>query len=165
MSEPTLPVWLPELILMEDYSGNWQAFFDAIYQTFCEDFVDDKPSFRGQRLGLKRHPEYDGKSATFWHMISDGKVEDDREPDIRRCERIGWPRPSIENEASDDIKVWSEKKGSDCRILLWNEAACYLVVLNKRKDYILPWTAYTVEYNNQKRKLNKRWERNKDNEI
>lgn len=165
MTETTLPTWLPELILMEDYNGNWQAFFDVVYQTFCDDFVDDKPFFRGQRLGLKRHPEYDGKSATFWHMISDGKVEEDREPDIRRCERIGWPRPTIDNESSEDIRVWCENHRSDSRILLWNEAASYLVVLNKRNGYILPWTAYTVEYNNQKRKLNKRWEKYKDNDI
>jgi len=165
MSNASLPDWLPQLILMEDYNGHWPEFFDVVYQTFCEDFVDDKPTFRGQKLGLKRHPEHDGKSSTFWHMISDGEEEVDREPDIRRCERIAWPRPSIENEYLDDIKVWPEKKGSDRRILLWNETASYLVVLNKRNGYILPWTAYTVVYNNQKRKLNKRWERYKDNEI
>lgn len=165
MSYTSLANWLPQLILMEDYNGNWDYFFKAVYQTFCEDFVDDKPYFRGQRLGLKRRPEYDGKSATFWHMISDGEVEAERTPDLRRCERISWPRPSIENESSIDVKVWAEKNGGDRRILLWNEAVSYLVVLNKRKDYILPWTAYSVEYDHQKRKLNKRWERYKDNEI
>jgi hypothetical protein len=165
MSTTSLAKWLPQLILMEDYNGHWQKFFDVVYQTFCEDFVNDKPTFRGQRLGLKRHPVYDGKSATFWHMISDGAVEVDREPDLRRCERIAWPRPSIENESSDDIKVWSEKKRGDRRILLWNEEASYLVVLNKRNDYILPWTAYTVEYNHEKQKLNRRWEKYKDKEI
>lgn len=35
----------------------------------------------------------DGKEATFWHMIQEGRIEEDRTPDIRRCERIRWPKP------------------------------------------------------------------------
>jgi len=49
----------------------------------------------GKRLGLKRHPMTQNKEATFWHMIQEGSVESERIPDIRRCERIRWPRPSV----------------------------------------------------------------------
>lgn len=161
MTQSTLPDWLPELVCLQDFNGNWQHYFDEVYRLFCADFVDDKPCFRGQRLGLKRHPEYDGKSATFWHMISEGSVEAEREPDLRRCERIAWPRPHIENDTDTALKVWVEKRGSDKRIHIWHEAEEYLVVLNKRQDYVLPWTAYTVQRTHQKLKLNKRWERNK----
>ncbi|MNH30689.1 hypothetical protein D3C79_909980 [compost metagenome] len=45
-----------------------------------------------KRLGLKRHPVIQGKEATFWHMISEGNDEAERLPDLRRCERIRWPR-------------------------------------------------------------------------
>lgn len=165
MTAETQADWLPDLVCLQDYNGNWQRYFDEIYRLFCVDFVDGKPIFRGQRLGLKRYPEYNGKSATFWHMISEGSLEAEREPDLRRCERITWPRPHIENDSASTVKIWAEKRGSDKRIHIWHEQAEYLVVLNKRKDYLLPWTAYTVERTHEKIKLNKRLERNKLEEI
>ena len=46
-------------------------------------------------MGLKRHPELEGKSATFWHFVTEGKVEADRTPVRERIERIGWPKAII----------------------------------------------------------------------
>lgn len=165
MTSPSMSDCLPNLILMENYYGNWQNFFDAVYQTFSQDFVHSKPVFRGRTLGLKRHPEYDDKSATFWHMISEGKVEEDRQPDIRRCERIGWPKPIIENNESLELKIWAEKRRGNKRIHIWFEEEDYLVVLDDRKSYILPWTAYFIEKDHERKKLYKRWERNQGNAI
>jgi len=82
------PAWLPPLVLFNAYGGDWRSYLDAIYNFFREDFVDDKPTFQGRRLGLKRHPLSQGKEATFWHMIQEGVVEENRTPDFRRCERI-----------------------------------------------------------------------------
>ncbi|MFM5477851.1 hypothetical protein ACET81_18225 [Aeromonas veronii] len=106
------PIWLPDLILMTASGGDWGRFFSAVYAAFEQDFVLNKPEFRGKRLGLKRHPEYAGKSATFWHMISTGEVEAEREPDLRRCERIRWPKPIIENDSDPELKVWAEPRGA-----------------------------------------------------
>lgn len=161
MTANTLPEWLPDLILLQDFNGDWNAFFDFIYDCFEKDFVLTKPVYRGKRLGLKRHPEYDGKSATFWHMMSEGSNEAERTPDMRRCERICWPKPIIDNSTDPSLKVWSEKRGSSQRIHIWFEAEGYLVVLDDRKDFILPWTAFYIEYEHQRKKYNKRWERNK----
>ena len=121
------PVWLPDLILMTASGGDWGRFFSAVYAAFEQDFVLNKPEFRGKRLGLKRHPEYAGKSATFWHMISTGEVEAEREPDLRRCERIRWPKPIIENDSDLALKVWAEPRGKQQRIHIWFEAEGYLV--------------------------------------
>lgn len=159
------PDWLPKQILMEEFGGSWQPFFEAVYAAFHQDFVAAKPVFRGKRLGLKRHPEYDGKSATFWHMISEGAVEQERTPDIRRCERIRWPRPIIENSTDPALKVWAEPKGKHQRIHIWLESEGYLVVLDDRGDYILPWTAFYVEHQHQRRKYQKRWERYKSSGV
>jgi hypothetical protein len=159
------PEWLPLQILLQDYGGVWHDYFDAVYDIFHEDFVLSKPIFKGKRLGLKRHPEYSGKSATFWHMISTGDNETERVPDIRRCERIGWPKPIIDNSLHPCLKVWSEPKGNNKRIYIWFEDENYLVVLEDRKDYILPWTAFHIEQNHQKGKYNKRWEKYKSDEI
>lgn len=159
------PDWLPEQIFMEKFGGSWHVFFEMVYAAFHRDFVATKPEFRGKRLGLKRHPEYDGKSATFWHMISEGSVEQERTPDIRRCERISWPKPVIENSTDPVLKVWAEPKRKNQRIYIWLESEGYLVVLDDRREYILPWTAFYVEREHQRRKYLKRWERNKDNVI
>lgn len=149
--------WLPAMIFMEDYNGHWESYFQAIYNVFEQDFVRSSPCFRGTRLRLKRHPEYEGKSATFWHMISEGAVEAERTPDIRRCERIGWPRPIIENSTEPALKVWCEPRKGTQRIHLWLENEGYLVVLDDRGKFILPWTAYYVERQHQRDKLTRRW--------
>lgn len=150
--------WLPELVLFKNYGGNWERYLAAIYQHFCADFVDNKPNFQGVRLGLKRHPVIDGKEATFWHMISEGEKESERIPDFRRCERIRWAKSVIERNG-EPVKIWREPRNVENRIHLWLESEAYLVVLNERNGYILPWTAYVVEREHEKVKLNKRWEK------
>jgi hypothetical protein len=149
--------WLPPLMEFNEYGGDWNVYLEAIYAVFEKDFVKSKPSFRGQRLGLKRFPEYEGKEATFWHMTSEGSIEMERIPDMRRCERIQWPRPVIEHEADPELLVWVEPHGAnDNRIHIYLPAERYLVVLADRGNYILPWTAFYIEYENGHQKYLKR---------
>jgi hypothetical protein len=155
MSKTT--VWLPPLVLFNAYGGDWQAYLEAIYAWFKQDFIDSKPVFQGRRLGLKRIPITHGKEATFWHMVQEGPIEDKRTPDFRRCERIRWPRPIIENDSDPAIKVWRNKRGSEERVCLWFAQEHYLVILADRGDYILPWTAYPVEQQHRQRKLEKEY--------
>ena len=141
--------WLPPLMEFNDYGGDWNAYLQAIYRVFRADFITAASTFRGRRLGLKRHPMIEGKEATFWHMISEGSLEEERIPDFRRCERIRWPKPVIEHEADPEILVWTEPRGSnDDRIHIYLPAERYLVVLADRGRYILPWTAYYIEHDN-----------------
>lgn len=152
------PDWLPPLVLFSDYGGDWGSYLGAIYDYFKQDFVDSKPVFQGRRLGLKRHPMAHGKEATFWHMIQEGVVEEDRTPDFRRCERIRWPRPIIEHDADKTIKVWANQRRGEQRICLWFEQENYLVILADRGEYILPWTAYLLEQPHRQRKLQREYE-------
>lgn len=149
--------WLPPLVMFNAYGGDWNAYLQALYACFKRDFVDDKPVFQGRRLGLKRHPLAHGKEATFWHMIQEGDVEEERTPDLRRCERIRWPKPVIEHEGAA-VKVWRNRRGREERVCLWLVQESYLVVLADRGDYILPWTAYLVERSHQQRKLQKEYD-------
>jgi hypothetical protein len=145
--------WLPPLMEFNDFGGSWDVYLAAMYAVFRKDFVTTSPRFRGRTLGLKRHPVIKGKEATFWHLISEGEVEEDRIPDFRRCERIRWPRPLIEHEADSEILVWTEPRGSnDNRIHIYLTDKRYLVVLADRGSYILPWTAYYIEHENGHRK-------------
>ena len=155
------PTWLPALVLFTDYDNEWSRYEKALYEFFCQDFVYSKPVFRGQKLAVKRRPLTKGKETSFWHLITEGSIEDNRLPDLRRCERIRWPRPIIENV--DDrlctIKVWENtRQAGEKRICIWLEQHEYLVVLAKRNDYVLFLTAYPVTLPHRKRKLQKEYE-------
>jgi hypothetical protein len=153
------PEWLPPLVLLEEAHGNWEEYLEHVYQYFKTDFVDSKPFFKGKKLALKRYPLSKGKEATFWHFVSEGQQEEDRLPDLRRCERIRWPRPIIEHPDDDSIKIWENRLNNEIRICLWLKSSEYLVVLADRKGYILPWTAYPVTREHSKRKLQKAYEK------
>ncbi len=151
--------WLPELLLFEDAQGNWELYLDRLHARFTADFIDSKPSWPGKRVGVKRHPESAGKSATFWHLITDGLVESEREINFRRCERIRWPRPMIDEfdaiapvDSTSRIVWWKETRNNEERYLLAPEDFSYLVVVADRGEYVLPWTAFWIEYAHQRKK-------------
>ncbi len=77
-------------------------------------------------------------------------------------ERIGWPRPMIDDSEHSYLKVWRNtrrgKGGTKNRILILHEAEQYLVVLDDRGDYILPWTAYLIRGRRQLQKHLKEYE-------
>ena len=151
--------WLPDLVYFDDYEGDWDKYLEAIHDVFLDGFVNSLPSWPGKRLSLKRHPEYDGKSATFWHFISTGPIENDRLPDLRRCEQIGWPRPMIDQFTNgsprneDLVNWWKNKRGSNENYVLSLPDFSYVVVVADRGEYVLPWTAYSVDYPNRRRRL------------
>ncbi len=136
---------LPEIIDFNDY-GNWDDYIEELYAVFKRDFIDSIPLFRGIKLGLKKHPEFQGKEATFYHVTHEGQDENDRTPDLRRCERLEWLRLVIENCDAWGLKVWKKVVRSDKRILILLEQddLDYLVILSERNGYLLPWTAYSI---------------------
>ena len=44
---------LPELILMEDFGGNFDVYNQAVYDVFQQDFIKSRPTFNGTKLRLK----------------------------------------------------------------------------------------------------------------
>lgn len=153
---------LPDLIDFNEY-GNWDAYLEVIHEVFLNDFVRQKPIWPGKRFSLKRYPEHGGKSITFWHFISEGQIEEERLPDLRRCERIAWPRffidsfPDREPSSTDQIAWWKNKRGRETRLLLALNDFSYIVVMAERSDYIMPWTAYPVLQSHRQRKLEKEY--------
>lgn len=158
MSKTENRIELPPIITLEEYSGDIVNYLEAVYTIFRRDFVDSKPKYRNKRLGLKKYPLISDKEYTFYHMTHKGNIETERTPDLRRCERIAYPKPLIENSISTSLKVWKNKRGTKVRILIFHEEESYLVVLEDRGSYILPWTAYIVEYKNKKQRLLKEYE-------
>ncbi|MBT3210197.1 MAG: hypothetical protein HN704_00820 [Bacteroidetes bacterium] len=149
---------LPEIITLEEFEGNFPSFYEAVYDIFKSDFVNTKPIYKGKQLRLKAHPYIEGKEYTFYHFTHEGNIECDRKPNLRRMERIAFPRPMIDNSEHSELKVWRNKRRNKERILILHEEEKYIVVLEDRKNYILPWTAYYIEHNNKIRRLIKEYE-------
>jgi len=153
-----IPLWLPALVRLVDFDGDWDCYLEATYEVYRRDFVLSRAVFGGERLALKRHPVAHGKDATFWHIVSSGSVEDDRLPDLRRFERICWPRAIIDNASDPAVLVWENVRRSDRRVCLWLPGADYLVVLAKRSTYTLLWTAYPTDREHTRSRLRKEYE-------
>jgi hypothetical protein len=153
--------WLPPLVLLEDSHGNWDAYEEILYGWFTQDFVTSRPTWPGKRVGLKRHPLSKGKEATFWHFISDGRTEEDRVIDIRRCERICWPRPVMEAftnrrpTAADPVVWWKNTRKGETSYLIGLPDFSYLIVVRDRGTYVLPWTQYHLDQQNRRDKTAK----------
>lgn len=135
----------PELILLESYQGNFGNYFDAVYAIFEGHFIKAQPRFDGVKVTAPRYPEVDGRSRTFYHITHEGDVEQNREPDLRRMERIRFPKYKIESHPHPELLVWEKQIGRDTRIHILNKEQCYLLVLTRRDGYFLLWTAFYIE--------------------
>lgn len=158
-------ITLPALILLDDYSGDYYTYIEQVYSVFKQDFIERKTKFRGEELRLKRHPLYQEKAYTFYHITHKGKDEQNRLPDLRRSERIPWASPTIENCDHWSLKIWPQvrtgKGGTANRLCIWLERMNepdYIIILDIRNSYKLLWTAFVPEYNHEKRKKQKEYE-------
>ena len=148
----------PDLIYLDDYSGDFQNYFKAVYAVFENDFIKNQPKYKGLKVSTQKHPEVDGIHRTFYHITHEGEDEQNREPDIRRMERIRFPKFVITNCSHSQLLVWEKSIGRDDRIHILNEEERYLVVLTKRKEYLLFWTAFYIEDNHTLKKKIKEYE-------
>lgn len=153
---------LPDKILYASFDGDWNAFIAAAYTIFQRDFVESKPIIPNKRVALKKHPEFDGKAATFWHLTSEGSKEEERTADIPRTECISWVKPIIEGYNATNLRCWEKshqgRKGAERRIMICTEDFSYIVILVDRGEYLLPWTAYPIKYESQQNKYKKEYE-------
>jgi len=149
--------WLPDLVLLEDYNGIWNKYLDAVYGFFFDDFVNGQRFYKGCQVSIRKYPYSEGKVKAFWHMISNGEIEDERNIDFRRCERIKWPRSIIEKDENEDIWIWQNERKSEKRVLLYIHEEKYLVVLGIRNGYFLLCSAYFVEHQSRHEKLAKEY--------
>ena len=145
----------PDLLPFSAFGGDWNAYEDVLHRIFMADIAQAGLQYRGQRVSCRRIPEASGRWASFWHLVQEGRVEDDRTPDLRRCERIRWVRWVIENGgAHTEIDEWQNARGTETNTLLWFREE-YLVVLAQRSDYWLLKTAYCTEKSGRIRQLRK----------
>lgn len=151
------PEWLPAALRYSDFDGDYDRFLAAVYEIFERDFKQSRPHYHNRPITYDSRIE-EGKEATFWHITSEGETENQRIPDLRRCERIRWPRPIIEHYTDEVIRYWTNERRHERRIVLWFYEQDYVVVLADRKKYVLLWTTYMVSYKHTKEKLWREYE-------
>jgi len=149
--------WLPGLITLKDYNGNFASYIDAVYRIFRCDFILNQPVFRGKPCCCDARPDSDGRECGFWHIVTSGDVESERRPDLRRCERVAWPRAIIEAAHMPLVRVWESErkrqgKGRQNRVNLAPSDFSYLVVLKSTKTTFVLITAFFLEHDHQRRK-------------
>jgi hypothetical protein len=159
MADPC--AWLPALVTLSDYHGDWDIYREVIYEHFRTDFLAYIPKFTGKPCRVNRAPLVDGKEPTFWHIITEGKEEENRIPDLRRCERIRWPRPMIEQVPCAHVNSWRVRRGKKWRINLAPTDFSYLVVLAEKSNSVFLITTFHVERDHRRRKLKAEWEKGK----
>lgn len=141
---------LPDLILMNTHKGNWDFYQKVIYEEFL-DSVDKKLKFLGLPIKCRYFEPINDMHRGFWHLITEdpqnSKNDEERLPDIRRCERMKWISHIINNINHPAILCWENKRGSNTNVVIWLEQENYMIVLSKRKDYYLLVTAYVHDKN------------------
>lgn len=140
MSEP------PALLV---FGGDWSTYEELVYQAFLETLVRADVRFQGYRVKAPYRPESRGKHFSFWHLISEApntgnRNEEDRIPDIQRCERVRWISWVIQQADAEveQFSWWENRRGRDTHVVIWAEGHDFAVILGKRSDYFVLKTAY-----------------------
>ncbi len=149
----------PSLIYLDEYNGDFHNFFNAVYAIFENDFINTRPYYQGIRVNVQKFPEVDRIHRTFYHITHEGEDEQNRSPDMRRMERIRYPKFIIEESTySTNLLIWEKDIKNDTRIHILSETERYLVVLTRRDNYLLLWTAFYIGQNHTLAKKRKEYD-------
>ena len=152
-----MPLSLPPLLPFE---GDWQTYEDKVYAAYLECIIKGDLRFNNLPVRPRYTPETKGKHFGFWHMVSEGDVEEDRTPDLERCARIRWVSWVIEHcTVHPEISWWAETRNNKKAIVIWVEVEQYVVVLSERRDYWLLKTSYLATKSGKIRQLQKNREK------
>lgn len=156
----------PELIYFSDFDS-WNDYEDEVYNIYLETVVNANLLFLNVPVKVRFRPTTKEKAFGFWHLISEAqdqnnKNEDDRLPDLKRCERIKWVAWCIQNIEQEGFLYWENQRGRDTHVVILAEQLDFVVILAKRKTdleekYYLLKTAYCIK-EHTKRKLRREYE-------
>ena len=143
----------PELVLQNERLKD--DYFHDVFNLFCEDFISNPLTIGKHRIGIESVPYRRGWHRTFWHLTTEGPIEEDRDPIIERCERIRWPRFMIINAGR--LKTWRNTRKGEHRLLIATDDFTYIVVLAIRRGYYYLWSAYCVERESRRKSMEKEY--------
>ena len=146
----------PDLVPWD--GSDWNAYEDAIYCEYLQTVAHASLRFLGAPVKVRFRPESKQKGYGFWHLISEApeqsnRNEDDRIPELRRCERVRWVAWCIANAGKPGFPWWENQRGGETHVVIWAEAHDYAVFLAKRSPpdgtlFYLLKTAYCLRRHN-----------------
>ena len=148
--------WLPSLIGCDPWTENT---FDDLYDEFCKIF-DPPLMYEGQPVRVFPNKE-DGHETVFWHITHrDDKESGVRLPDLRRCERLSWIRPMIENADDAAVLAWDHVDAKRVtKTYVWLQPENFVVILKRNKNgrrWLL--AAFFVDQRHTRKKLRKKYD-------
>ncbi|KFI95222.1 hypothetical protein [Bifidobacterium scardovii] len=166
------PHWLPHTIPWNQTQGEtWEQYEQRLFHVFQAEFGNQNPLlFQGEPVRFRRIPYTGIYPEAFVHLTTCKQDDSDtRLPDPLRSERIGWPRPIMENYPSCDIcnyedcvKPWVWINDKKVKIYLPNQQ--YLVILSQRGNqdegngYWVLITAYHLEQSHRIARIEKEYD-------
>lgn len=121
-----------------------------LYGIFCRDIRDHGLRYFGNSVWIFREME-DGREKIFWHLTTRSKkyekiprrkkkfypqdqiyINEERYPDLRRCERLPWIRALIEQEENAEILAWDYEEGDlTIKTYIWLKDHDFIVIMKK----------------------------------
>jgi len=150
-----LPLWLPATLELTGYN---QETLDDLYRRFMRDLVRTKPTYSGLPVRPANMSLIRGKQRTFWHLISSGPDDDNREIDLVRCRHIPWIASIIENCQDPNVLMWERQQKRQRRVKLWLRELDYVIILGKRPAHYDLITAFVITYDHSRRKLQREYD-------
>lgn len=139
--------------------SQFKEYEESLYSIFLKIYESGSLEYNGIEVRMKHFPPEYGPKSGFYHLTRENYEhtgsEDDRYPDFKRAERIEWPWVILEKCSANCVRllIWENQRNRKNNILLFCPELDYLVVLGKRKGYLLLVTAYPVEYDHRRNHL------------
>lgn len=148
---------LNQLVELSSFGGSFELYEEYLYGIFINTLYNHKVYYNELPVGLKRYPEFRNKESSFYHLtckdFNNTGDENQRELDLRRCERLHWIKPAIETNHLCDCNqncfyIYNKIVRNKERLHFLDVEDRYMVVLERRDGYYLLITAYYIEYDN-----------------
>jgi hypothetical protein len=145
-----MPEWLADIFRVDPWK---QDTYDLLYEIFCRDIRDCDLRYLAHKVWIYRDME-DGREKIFWHLTTrtvkktriprrkkkfypEGQIyiDEDRYPDLRRCERLPWVRPIIEKAIEPEVLAWDFEEGDlTIKTYVWLRDYDFVVIMKKYPD-------------------------------
>ncbi len=171
-----MPDWLPELVCVDPWTN---ITYDMLYEIFCRDIRDHNLRYFDNSVWIFREME-DGREKIFWHLTtrSEKKIKiprrkkkfyppdqiylnEERYPDLRRCERLPWVRALIEQAGDEEMLTWDYEEGDlNIHTYLWLIHFDFAVIMKKYPDNSRRLiTAFYIDNSYKRQDFERKYER------
>lgn len=169
-----MPKWLPDLFNVTPWT---ESTYEQLYEIFCAEIRDHNLKCGSTSVCICQ-TKTDDKEDIFWHLTTrkekaqkiprrkqkvhkNKKIElqQSRSADLRRCERLPWVKPVIENHLDKQVLSWFFLEGDGAiKKYLWLKGHNHVVIMKKIKYKFRLITAFYVDREYTRRQLNKKYE-------